>query len=78
MSKWTPKSLSQALFCILNVTYFLFFSRELTSKWHLTEFFSLRLSSNHLSISFEDFSKEAIKSSILPETAYGVEWVTSA
>ena len=32
----------------------------------------MRLSSNHLSSSFEDFSKDDIKSSVLPEIAYGV------
>ena len=32
----------------------------------------MRLSSNHLGRSFEDFSKDAIESSILSEIAYGV------
>ena len=32
----------------------------------------MRLSSNHLGRSFEDFSKDAIESSILSDIAYGV------
>ena len=58
MVKWPPKSFSQVLFSISKSPIFIF-SQELTSKCHLFELLFMRLSSNHLSKSFEDFSEDA-------------------
>ena len=54
LSKSTPKSFSQELFSISKSPSSNFiFSHELTSKWHLSRLLFMRLSSNHLSRSFE-------------------------
>ena len=67
MSKWTIKGFSQVIFSFSKSPIYIFiFSLELTSKWDLILllFISTR--------SFEYFYKDAIKSSILSETAYSI------
>ena len=57
-STYTPKSFSQVLFSISKSPISIsIFSQELTSKWHLSGLLFMRLSSNHLSRSFEGFLK---------------------
>ena len=60
------------------VTFFHYypFDEKQTIIWHLSGLLFMRLLSNHLSKSFDDFSKSAIKSSIFSETSYGVVWST--
>lgn len=47
------------------------FSWEIRTKWNISRLFLIRLLLNHLKNSSENFSKNAIKSSVLLEIIYG-------